>query len=68
MSWFKRVVDDYFDDKSSDANDNGSDPDIYDDSNEVSNPASPLWDGSDVHSNPYGTDPSMPDPNEVNSD
>ena len=69
MSWFKRVFDDYFDDNSTDSSDNnGSDSDIYDESNEVGNPASPVWDGSEVHTNPYGPDPTMPDPNEVNSD
>lgn len=69
MSWFKRVVDDYFDDSSTDSFDNNSsDSDIYDEANEVGNPASPVWDGSEVHTNPYGSDPSMPDSNDVNSD
>ncbi len=69
MSWFKRVFDDYFDDQSKESyQNNGSDPDMYDEANEVGNPTSPVWDGSEVHTNPYGTDPTVPDPNEVNSD
>jgi hypothetical protein len=64
MSLFKRVFDDYFDDP----NDKKDDPDLYDESNQIGDPGNPVWDGSEVHSNPYGTDPTMPDPNEINSD
>jgi hypothetical protein len=64
MSLFKRVFDDYFDDQSDDKDD----PDLYDESNQISNPGNPVWEGSDVHTNPYGTDTTVPDPNEINSD
>ena len=64
MSWFNRVFEDYFDDDRNDS----SDPDLYDDSNPIGDPGNPVWDGSDVHSTPLGTDPTVPDPNEVNSD
>jgi hypothetical protein len=46
----------------------GDDTDIYDENNEVTDPTNPIWDGSDVHISPYGTDPTLPDPNEVNPD
>ena len=64
MSWFNRVFDDYLDDNSS----NNGDPDLYDESNQIGDPGNPVWDGSEVHSSPFGTDPTTPDPNEVNSD
>jgi len=64
MSLFKRIFEDYFDD---DGNNNG-DPDLYDESNQIGNPGNPVWDGSDVHSTLYGTDPTVPDPNEINPD
>lgn len=59
MSWFK-WVDDCFDDK--------SDFDSYDESNQISDPDNPIWKGSEIHTDPFGTDPTMPDPNDVNSD
>jgi len=65
MSWFKRVLEDYFE---QDTNDKKDDPDIYDQNNEANEPENPIWNGSDIHSNPYGPDPNLPDPNEVNSD
>jgi len=64
MSWFNRVFEDYFDDGRNDSND----PDLYDENNQIGDPGNPVWDGSDVHSTPYGSDPTVPDPNEVSSD
>lgn len=64
MSWFNRVFEDYFDDDRKDNND----PDLYDVNNQIGDPGNPVWDGSDVHSTPLGTDPTVPDPNEVSSD
>ena len=58
------VVDGFFDDVEED----DDDPDLYDDSNQIGDPANPVWDGSDVHTNPYGTDTTVPDPNEITGD
>ena len=68
MSYFKRFFDDYFDDRAKEIIENGNDSDSYDENNEVGNPQNPIWDGSDVHYNPYGTDPTLPDFNDVNQD
>lgn len=66
MGCLKRFFDDYFDDRSQEINENGGyDPDEYDEAN---NPSNPIWDGSDIHYNQYGTDPTLPDPNDVNQD
>lgn len=66
MGLFKIFFDDYFDDRAKEISENGgNDNDEYDEAN---NPSNPIWDGSDVHSNPYGTDPTLPDPNEVSQD
>jgi hypothetical protein len=61
MSWFK-WVDDYFE------NEGNNDSDSYDESNQISDPRNPVWEGSEIHTDPFGTDPTMPDPNDVNSD
>jgi hypothetical protein len=63
MSFFKRVFDDYLDDDK-----NGDDPDLYDENNQIGDPGNPVWNGSEVHSTPFGTDPTAPDSNEINSD
>ncbi|MDZ7288301.1 MAG: hypothetical protein ONB44_00005 [candidate division KSB1 bacterium] len=64
MSFCRRIFNDYFDDGVSISDDSDS----YDEKNEISNPTNPVWDGSEIHTNPYGTDPTAPDPNEVNPD
>jgi hypothetical protein len=64
MSRFSRIFGDCFDE----TRHSSEDPDIYDERNEVTDPSNPIWDGSDVHNNPYGTDPTIPDQNEINSD
>jgi hypothetical protein len=63
MSLFKRVFDDYFEDDN-----NTDDPDLYDENNQIGDPGNPVWNGSEVHSTPFGTDPTTPDSNEINSD
>lgn len=69
MGLFRRFFDDYFDDRAKEINENGgNDGDSYDDNHDVNDPQNPIWDGSDIHPNPYGTDPALPDPNEVNQD
>ena len=69
MGLFKRFFDDYFDDRAKEISENGgNDGDSYDDKQNVNDPQNPIWDGSDIHYNPYGTDPALPDPNEVNQD
>ncbi len=69
MGLFRRVFDDFFDDRAKEISENGgNDGDSYDDNQEVNDPQSPIWDGSDIHTNPYGPDPTLPDPNEVNQD
>lgn len=60
MSYFNRILDDYFDDE--------NDSDSYDDANESNDPANPIWEGSEVHYNPYGIDPTLPDKNEISLD
>lgn len=66
MGLFRKFLDDYFDDTAIEISRNGgNDPDEYD---EVNNPENPIWDGSEIHRNPYGVDPTLPDPNEVNQD
>jgi hypothetical protein len=44
------------------------DPDEYDETGEVNDPSSPIWDGSDVQNTCYGNDPSTPDANEITED
>ncbi len=69
MGLFKRFFDDYFDERTKEISKNGgNDSDSYDDNHDVNDPHNPIWDGSDIHSNPYGTDSTLPDPNEVNQD
>jgi hypothetical protein len=63
MSFFKRVFDDYFDEGNKDG-----DSDSYDETNQIGDPGNPVWDGSEVHSTPFGSDPTVPDSNEINSD
>lgn len=48
--------------------DGEDDTDCYDEKNDVTNPSNPIWDGSEVHSTPFGTDPTVPDPNEITQD
>jgi hypothetical protein len=64
MSRFSRIFGDFFDE----TRQTSEDPDVYDELNEVNEPDNPIWDGSDIHNNPYGTDTTLPDSNEVNSD
>ena len=69
MGLFKRFFDDYFDDRAHEISEKGGDDaDSYDEAHEVTDPSSPIWNGSEVHTNPYGSDPNLPDPNEVNQD
>ncbi len=69
MGLLRRFLDDYFDDRAKEISENGGDDsDSYDDANDATNPINPVWDGSEVHYNPYGIDPTLPDPNEINSD
>ncbi|MDZ7288302.1 MAG: hypothetical protein ONB44_00010 [candidate division KSB1 bacterium] len=69
MGLLTRFLNDYFDERAKEIDENGSDDtDIYDDRNEVIDPRSPVWDGSEIHITPYGPDPTLPDPNEVNQD
>jgi hypothetical protein len=69
MGLFRRFFDDYFDDRAKEISERGyEDPDIYDEKSEVNKPDNPIWDGSEINVNPYGPDPTLPDPNEVNQD
>lgn len=44
------------------------DADQYDDTNAVTDPDNPIWQGSEIHTSPLGTDPRMPDANAVTQD
>ncbi len=44
------------------------DQDEFDEGGDANDPNNPIWDGSEIHTNPYGSDPAMPDPNDVNQD
>jgi hypothetical protein len=44
------------------------DPDEYDETGEVNDPSSPIWEGSDVQDSCYGNDPSTPDSNDITED
>jgi hypothetical protein len=69
MGLFRRFFDDYFDERAKEISENGgNDADSYDDNHDANDPQNPIWDGSNIHYNPYGTDPTLPDPNEVNQD
>ena len=69
MGLWRKVFDDYFDDRAGEISHNGIvDSDCYDEQNEVNDPHNSIWEGSEVYSNPYGADPSLPDPNELNQD
>jgi hypothetical protein len=69
MGLWKKIFDDYFDDRAYDISHNGgNDSDSYDEGHEVNDPHSPIWQGSEIHINPYGADPNLPDPNELNQD
>lgn len=63
MAQLSKLFGDFFEDGN-----RSDDSDSYDDSSEVNSPGNPIWDGSDVHYNPFGTDTTLPDPNEVNPD
>lgn len=41
------------------------DEDEFDDDGGANDPGNPIWDGSDVHSTWRGTDPTVPDANDV---
>lgn len=45
-----------------------TDQDLYDEHNDINDPSNPIWQGSEVHQTPYGSDPTIPDPNEINQD
>jgi hypothetical protein len=69
MGRLRRFFDDYFDDRAKDIYEHdGDDPDMYDEAGEATDPNSPIWDGSEIHINPFGPDPTLPDPNEVTQD
>jgi hypothetical protein len=69
MGLWRKIFDDYFDDRANEISRNGGDDsDMYDERNEVTDPHNPIWRGSEVHINPYGVDPTLPDPNEMNQD
>jgi len=69
MALFKRIFGEYFDERSREISQNGcGDSDIYDERNEVTDPRNPIWEGCEVHISPYGADPTLPDPNELNQD
>lgn len=69
MGLFLRFLDDYFDEAAIEiANNGGNDSGEYDDNSFATDPNNPIWDGSEIHYNPYGVDPSVPDPNEVSQD
>jgi hypothetical protein len=44
------------------------DSDQYDESGAANDPGNPIWQGSEIHNNPYGTDPNIADANEVTQD
>lgn len=44
------------------------DPDSFDDSGEVNDPYSPIWEGSTVHSDTWGGDSSFTDSNDNSQD
>jgi len=44
------------------------DADQYDDTNAATDPNNPIWQGSEIITNPRGADPRMPDANEVTQD
>lgn len=44
------------------------DPDEYDETGEVNDPSSPIWEDSDVQYSYYGNDPTAPDANEITED
>lgn len=69
MGLWRKVFDDYFDERANEISRSGGvDSDSFDDRNDVTDPYNPIWQGSEVHSNPYGVDPTLPDPNELNQD
>jgi len=69
MGLWRKVFDDYFDDRANEISRNGGvDSDLYDEGNDVTDPHNPIWQDSEVHINPYGVDPTLPDPNELNQD
>jgi hypothetical protein len=69
MGLWRKIFDDYFDDRSHEIGQNGGvDSDMYDEHNTIIDPNNPIWQGSEIHFNPHGTDPTLPDPNELNQD
>lgn len=44
------------------------DPDEYDETGEVNDPSSPIWEESDVQNNFYGNDPTAPNANDISED
>jgi hypothetical protein len=69
MGFWRKAFEDYFDERGYEiSRGGGNDNDSYDERNEVMDPGNPIWRDSEVHINPYGTDPTMPDPNELNQD
>ena len=44
------------------------DPDEYDETGEVNDPSSPIWEESDVQNSYYGNDPTVPDSNDITED
>ena len=44
------------------------DTDEFDETGEVNDPCSPIWDGGSVQHSFYGDDPTTPDPNEISQD
>lgn len=69
MGLWRKVFDDYFDECANEISRSGGvDSDSFDERNDVTDPYNPIWQGSEVHSNPYGVDPTLPDPNELNQD
>ena len=67
MGLFKFFANDYFDDAALEQN-GGHDSGEYDSNHAATDPKNPIWTGAEVHFNSYGTDPTWPDPNEVNQD
>jgi hypothetical protein len=69
MGLLKYLSRGYFDECAREISAQGvEDPDSYDEGNEVNHPGNPIWEGSEIHITPYGSDPTLPDPNEVNQD
>jgi hypothetical protein len=63
------ILDCYFDLRSvAIHSDDIPDTDEYDDAGAVNDPNNPIWQGSEIHNNPRGTAPHMPDANEVTQD